>query len=64
MTTLKNDAELQSNLGLDEVTQIEHKQQKQQTNSSDWTSAIDVVEIGSIIIDAASDLVSSIDLSL
>lgn len=49
MTTLKNDAELQSNLGLDEVTQIEHKQQKQQTNSSDWTSAIDVVEIGSII---------------
>lgn len=67
MTTLKNDAELNTHVDLDEAAQIEQdlqKQQEQQANSSDWTSAIDVVEIGSTIIDAVSDLVSNIDLSL
>lgn len=67
MITLKNDAELHTHVGLDEAAQIEQdlqKQQEQQANSSDWTSAIDVVEIGSTIIDTVSDLVSNIDLSL
>lgn len=70
MTTLKNADDTHSLVDLDEVTQIEQELQKhqehqeQQTSSSDWTSAIDVVELGSTVIDAVSELVSSIDLSL
>lgn len=70
MTMLKNDADTHSLVDLGEVTQIEQELQKhqeqqvQQTSSSDWTSAIDVVEFGSTVIDAVSELVSSIDLSL
>lgn len=44
--------------------QVQETEQEQQNQSSDWTSGIDLTEIGGEILNALGDFLSDIDLSL
>jgi hypothetical protein len=50
------------NTELQEIEQLE--QEQKQSNSSDWASGIDVVEIAKGAVDIVGDLISGIDLSI
>ena len=41
---------------------LEQEQEEQQNQQSDWTSGIDVVELGSTVLDAVGDLLSGLDI--
>lgn len=56
-----NDDSITENEEINE--QLEGTENQQQNQSSDWTSGIDVIEIGSSILNGLGDLLSGIDIS-
>ena len=63
MTAPENNPALE-NVKHTEVQNIEQLEQEQQkSNSSDWSSGIDVVEIAMEVADVVVDFISEIDLS-
>lgn len=58
----KSSTQNENILDVDQIEQLEQEEQ-QRVNTGDWTSGIDVVQIGDTIIDVAGDLLDGIDIS-
>lgn len=58
----KSSTQNENILDVDQIEQLEQEEQ-QRVNTGDWTSGIDVVQIGDAIIDVVGDLLDGIDIS-
>ena len=58
----KSSTQNENILDVDQIEQVEQEEQ-QRVNTGDWTSGIDVVQIGDAIIDVVGDLLDGIDIS-
>ncbi len=46
-----------------QLEEMEQQQQEQQSQSADWTSGLDVIEIGANVLDFLGDALSNIDIN-